>query len=132
MIRRALGSELPASGLSGRPAPVAGSTRTIEPLSPTGSPEVRRSWLRKRAAFGGRRSEGRSDATGRIAARIQRVSVLSVVGEVEARTVAGARVERAVGTELDRPDRVARILLAPVLDQHLLGAGHHVARRLQA
>ena len=38
-IRRALGSALPARGLSGRPAPVSGSTRSTAPLRAVGSPE---------------------------------------------------------------------------------------------
>ena len=38
----------------------------------------------------------------------------------------------AIGTELVASDGVSRILLTPVLDQHVLGAGHHVARRLHA
>ena len=46
MIRRAFGSALNAFGLSGRPAPVAGSTRRIAPSRLTGSPVVRMSWLR--------------------------------------------------------------------------------------
>ena len=46
MIRRALASELLARGLSGSPAPVAGLTRMMVPSRVTGSPAVRRSWLR--------------------------------------------------------------------------------------
>jgi hypothetical protein len=46
MIRRAFGSELPASGLVGTPAPVVGSTPSTAPSRETGSPLVRRSWLR--------------------------------------------------------------------------------------
>ena len=63
---------------------------------------------------------------GRIAARVLR---LSVVDEGEAGAVAAAHVERAVRAERERADRVARELLAPVADQHLLAAGHHVADR---
>ena len=44
MIRLALGSVLD-DGLSGRAAPVAGSTRMTVPSRVTGSPAVRRSWL---------------------------------------------------------------------------------------
>src|SRR5215210_8135576 len=57
MMRRALGSELPARGLSGIALPVAGSTRRMEPLKPTGSPPVRKSWLRSAppSAVGGAR-----------------------------------------------------------------------------
>src|SRR5512143_1527594 len=49
MIRRAAGSVLEASGLVGRPAPVSGSIRMIEPFIPVGSllvpPAVRPTWL---------------------------------------------------------------------------------------
>ena len=45
-MRRALRSGLPMRGLSGSALPVAGSTRRIEPSKPTGSPLVRRSWVR--------------------------------------------------------------------------------------
>src|SRR5262245_32217412 len=57
-IRRALGSLLDASGLSGSPAPVAGLTRRIAPSRETGSPPVRRSWLRRAppSAVGGLRT----------------------------------------------------------------------------
>src|ERR671910_473572 len=46
MIRLAFWSGLAASGLVGRAAPVAGSTRMTAPSRVTGSPAVRRSWLR--------------------------------------------------------------------------------------
>ena len=46
IVRRTFGSLLPANGLPGSDAPVAGSTRRIDPSSPAGSPLVRRSWLR--------------------------------------------------------------------------------------
>ena len=84
-----------------------------------GSPLVRRSWLRSAppSAVGGVMRA--ADAARRVAARVERVAVLAVVGEVEARAVARADVERAVGAEGELADRVARVLLAPVLDQHL-------------
>ncbi len=46
MMRRAFGSAEAANGFPGAPSPVTGSTRTIAPSSPTGSPAVRRSWER--------------------------------------------------------------------------------------
>src|SRR5215218_7399366 len=46
MIRLAFALALPARGLSVGAAPVAGSTRMMLPSSETGSPPVRRSWLR--------------------------------------------------------------------------------------
>ena len=130
-IRRAFGSELNASGLSGRPWPVAGSTRRRAPSSDVGSPAVRRSWLRSAppSAVGG--VSDRAGAAGWVAARVERAPVLAPVGEVEAGAVAAADVERAVVAEREAADGVARILLAPVLDQHLLGAGHRVAGGLQ-
>ena len=132
MIRRTLGSALPARGLSGSPAPVTGSTRSTAPLSAAGSPDVRRSWLRSAppSAVGGVRIA--PEATRRIAARVDRIPVLPVVDEVEARPVAAGHVQRAVSTELERSHRMARVLLAPVLDQHLLGTRHHVAVGLEA
>ena len=52
---------------------------------------------------------------------------LAVVDAGEARAVAAAHVERAVGAERQRADRVARELLAPVLDEDVLAARHDVA-----
>ena len=110
---------------------MAGSTRRIAPSRPAGSPVVRRSWLRRAPPSAvGRRQHG-ADAARRIAARVDRRAVLPVVDEVEAGAVPAAHVERAVGTEGQAADRVARVLLAPVLDQHLLRADHHVAGRLE-
>ncbi len=64
----------------------------------------------------------------RVAAHVRRAAALAVVGECEARGVAGAHVQRAVGPERQRPHGVARVLLAPVLDQDVLAADHHVPR----
>ena len=121
MIRRAFASEFEKSGFEGSAAPVVGSTRMIEPSSVTGSPAVRRSWLR---------SAPPSERG--IRAWVDRTAVLSPVDEIEAGAIACAGVQGAVRPELDRPGRVRGVLLAPVLDQHLLGAGHHVAGGLQA
>jgi hypothetical protein len=60
------------------------------------------------------------------AAGVERVTILAVVGEVEASPVPAADVERSVGPECQVPDRVGGVLLAPVLDQYLLAAGHLV------
>ena len=128
---RAFGRARRRSGCRAAPAPVAGSTRRSAPSKLVGSANVRRSWLRSAPPFGGRRRQDGADAARRIAARIQRAAVLAVVDEVEARAVAAADVERAIGAEVERPHRVARILLAPVLDQHLLGSDHRVAGRRQ-
>ena len=132
MIRRAFASGLPKSGLEGSAAPVAGSTRMIEPSSVVGSLDVRRSWLRSEppSALGG--DHRAADTARRVTTGVDRVPVLPVVGEREAGSVAGTRVKRPVRAELDRSRRVARVLLAPVLDQHLLRAGHHVAARLES
>ncbi len=47
MIRRAFGSEDEARGFPEAATPVTGSSRSTEPLSPTGSPLVRRSCDRR-------------------------------------------------------------------------------------
>ncbi len=52
-----------------------------------------------------------------------RIARLAVVAPVEAGAVAAAAVEIAVRPEQDRADRMAGVLLEPVLDQHLLVAG---------
>ncbi len=102
----------------------------IDPSSVAGSPDVRRSWLRSAppSAVGGVSTVRRHPAGRRTGSR---TAVLPVVGEREARAVSAACVRAPVGAELDGPDGVARVLLAPVLDQYLLGAGHHVAGRLE-
>ena len=124
----------PYSGLSGSAAPVVG-------IDAAGS--CRRGRRDRRACGGPGLRSAPPSAVGGVcvaadAAPAGRrrgcvgIARLPVVDEVEARAVAAAHVERAVGAEGERADRVARELLAPVLDQHLLGAGHHVAGRLQA
>ena len=80
----------------------------------------------QRAAFGGGRGQGGADPARRVAARVERGTVLAPVGEVEAGPVAAGGVQGPVGPELQVAHRVARVLLAPVLDQHLLGTGHQV------
>ena len=132
MIRRALGSGRRRAGCSAAPAPVAGSTRMMVPSRETGSPAGAQVLAAQRAPFGGRRRQRGAGPARRVAAGVDRAAVLAVVDEVEAGAVAAAGVERAVGAELQGADRVAGVLLAPVLDQHLLGAGHHVAGGLQA
>ena len=132
MIRRALASELIASGLSGRPAPVAGSTRRIAPSRETGIAGRAQILASQRAALRSRRAQHGADRAGGIPARVERAPVLAPVGEVEARSVAATCIERPVRPERQRPGRVARILLAPVLDQHLLAPHHHVPGRLEA
>src|SRR5207244_8127677 len=84
------------------------------------------------AAFRGRRCLRPAHGNRWVAAGVRRVTALPVVDDLEARALAAADVEGAIGTELEVSDGVTRILLTPVLDQHVLGAGHHVARRLQA
>ena len=102
MIRRALASVLAASGLSGSAGAGVGvdaDDRAVEADRVAGRAQV---LAAQRAALGGRRGQGRADAAGRIAARVARAPVLAVVDEVEARAVAAARVERAVGAERER------------------------------
>ena len=109
---------------------MAGSTRMIAPSRVTGSPGVRRSWLRSAppSAVGGVNARHASRG---VAAGIERRPVLPVIDEVEAGAVARAGVQGAVGPELNRAGGVARVLLTPVLDEHLLRSGHRVSRRLQ-
>ena len=81
----------------------------------------------QRAALGAR---GRHRPARRVSARV--VGRLAVVGVHEARPVARAGIERPVGPELDVADRMARELLAPVVDQDLLAADHRVPGDLEA
>ena len=81
----------------------------------------------QRPSFGGWRRQSRPYPTGRIAAGVERVTILAVVGEVEARPVPAADVQSPVGAEGQVSDRVGGVLLAPVLDQDLLASGHRVA-----
>ncbi len=107
---------------------MAGSTRRMAPSRLAGSPVVRTSWLRRAppSAVGG--DIDPPTPPGGSPHGLTRRAVLPIVDEVEAGAVAAAHVERAVGTEGQAPDRVARVLLAPVLDQHLLGADHRRCR----
>ena len=68
-------------------------------------------------------TEDGADAARRVAARVQGVAVLAPVGEAERGAVSGGGVERPVGAELDLALRVARVLLAPVRDEHGLHPG---------
>ena len=70
------------------------------------------------AALGVRRR--RVGAGVRVVAWVHRIPVLAPVGEVERGAVAARRIEGARGVHLQRADRVARVLLAPVLDQDVL------------
>jgi hypothetical protein len=81
----------------------------------------------QRPAFGRRGGLRAADRHRRIASRINRAAVLPVVHEVEASAVAAGRVERAVGAKREAAERVARVLLEPVLDQDALRANHDVA-----
>ena len=137
-MRRALASGLRPSGLVAGPAPVAGSTRMTVPLRTTGSPAGRRRlWLRSAPprAVGG--DQDRADAAGRVAARVLERRTAAACRRTgpsrrdEAGALAARRVQRAVGSEAQVADRVARELLAPVLDQDGLGAGRDVARGRQ-
>ena len=109
---------------------------------------VQHSWLTrrppqalasKRSASGRRRGHRATHSGGRIAAWIlrrrwgiaHRPPELAIVGIVEARAFPCADVEHAVGSEPQVAQRMAWELLAPVVDEHLLGAGHHVAQGLE-
>ena len=98
----------------------AGSIRMIDPSRPTGSRIVRRSWARNEppSAVG-----GVSAAPVGVRRVTARVAELAVVGRVAARAVARADVEHSVRTEAHVLHRVSRrARLAPVRDEHLLGA----------
>ncbi len=75
----------------------------------------------ERTSLGRRRCQIRPRRPGRVPARVDRVAVLAPVCEVEARPVASAHVEGTVRAECELADGVTRVLLAPVLDEHLLG-----------
>ena len=85
---------------------------------------MRRSWLRSAPPWAVGGVSAAPDAAGRVAAGIERASVLAPVGEVEAGAVSAARVERSVGAEREGARRMTRVLLAPVLDEDLLRARH--------
>ena len=123
MIRRALRSGLEKSGLDGQRGPVVGvdpDDRPVEGHRVAARAQVLRA---QAAALGRRRREDGADPSGRVAARVERAAVLAPVGEAEGGAVAGGRVEIAVRAELDLALRVARVLLAPVRDEHRLDAG---------
>ncbi len=126
-MRRALGSGSPRAGCRAGRRRSSGSTRMTVPSSVTGSPACAGPGCAARRLRPSAGSASRPTPPGGSPQGLTRVAVLAVVDEVEARAVAAAHVEGAVGAELERADRVARVLLAPVLDQDLLGAGHHVA-----
>jgi hypothetical protein len=94
-----------------------GVTRRAQVLGPQGP------------ALAGRRAQIRPRRRRRIAAG---VALLPVVVEGEARALAARDVELPVGAEDERSDRMARVLLAPIVDQDLLRPGHDVAARRQA
>ena len=131
-MRRALRSLEPVSGLPAMAAPVFGSSRSTVPSRVIGSPRGAQVLAAQGAALGRRRGHGAADPARRVAAGVEGAAVLAVVGEVEAGPVAAGHVQGAVGPEGQVADRVARVLLAPVVDEHLLGAGHLVAGGGQA
>ena len=118
MIRRAFRSELPISGLPGAAAPVATSDRCGE--------SRRRAWSGHRRWSADPDSESHRPRCGRVgvchpAPEVRR-QPLPVVDLIEARAVAAGDVQHPVRAEGERADRVARKLLAPVVDEHGLGA----------
>ena len=126
MIRRAFGSGLAAFGFVGERVAccrVDADDRAVEAGRVAGGADV----LARSAppsAVGGVIAPPRPRRVATGVALIARicVAVLAVVDAVEVRPVAGSRVQRPVRPELDCADRVRRELLAPVLDEHLLGA----------
>ena len=128
MIRRALRSGLEKSGFVGSAAPLSGLTRMTDAVEDTGSPLVRRSCARRLppSAVGGVRTA--PTPPGGSPHGFERAAVLAPVGEAEGGAVPGRRVEIAVRPELDLALRMARVLLAPVRDEHGLHAGRAHAR----
>src|SRR5207247_8916652 len=90
----------------------------------------------QRATLRAGRGQRGADRTRRIATGVRLVAgvvraVLPIVDVVEAGAVAAAHVQVSVTPEQESADRVAGELLAPVVDEHLFAAGHHVAADLQ-
>ena len=132
-IRRVFGSELEKLGLPGAAAPESGSMRIRAPFRPVGSPDVRTSWRAQPPALGGRRGHRPAHAAGRVAAGVQGLALLAVVGEVPGGPVAARVVQVAVGAEVEPPADVARVLeAARDRDQHLLGAAGDLSGDLEA
>src|SRR5205814_6556762 len=88
-------------------------------------------------ALAGRGRVRGADRARRVAARIRRrhrrralcAAELAVVDGTEVRAFTAGDVERAVGAEVEVADRVARELLAPALDLHLLVRGDVAGQR---
>ncbi len=115
MIRASFASALPALALSGHASPVSGSIRRIAPS------RLRRVAARAQVL----RTQGPA-LVRRVPAWVRAVvgeAELAVVRLVEVGAVAARHIERAFGSEGERTDRVARVLLAPVGDQ-VPGPGH--------
>ena len=117
----------PNRGLSGSACPVIGSRRSTVPSKPVGSPPSRGPGCGARRPLPRWRLRS-SDARRRIAARVDRRTVLPVIDEVEAGAIA-ARTYTLRPSKRNRPDRVAGILLAPVLHEDRFGSGRDVALR---
>src|SRR5206468_1069596 len=86
----------------------------------------------ERAALRARRGLRSPNPGRRIAAGVPGLSPLPVVDEAVARAVAAAGVERPAAREDEVADRVALVLGAPVVDQHVLASDHRVAGAVQA
>ena len=139
-MRRAFGSALPASGLSGSPAPVIGIQAQHDAAQQNrlacGPPQALGA---QRAALRERREQRDADAAGRVAERID-WDVLPGSGSVGAtelpvvhvdvvRALAAGHVERAVGAEGEAAHRMARKLMGKPVEQDLLGRLHRPGRR---
>ncbi len=127
MMRCSLTSPEPMSGLPGAAAPVAGSIRRMEPFSRRASPAGRRGlWLRSAPPSAVGLVSGVPTGKGGSPQGLAGVGLpsasaeLAPVGVVEAGAVAAADVEIAVLAEVERAGRVARELLAPVVDERRL------------
>ena len=115
-------------GLSARGgAFVVGLTRMMEPLRPSGSPVVRMSCERSPPpcpvacpSLGRLPLNGSPHGFWGVGVDGSSTAPLTPVGSVEVCPVATAEDQRALGVEDDVAHRVAGVLLAPVVDEHLL------------
>ncbi len=133
-VAQAVGEDAPLVGVRAAEQRVAGHARAGARIDPdqraveaggvAGGAQVLHA---QPAALGGRGGEHVADRAGRVAAGVRRGPGVAVVPECRGGAVATGEVEIAVGAEGEPAAGVDRVLLAPVLDQHLLRAGHRLA-----
>jgi hypothetical protein len=74
----------------------------------------------ERPSLGERRRLDAADRNRRVTSGVQWIAVLPIVGPDPARSVPPGRVQISVHSEEHAPDRVARVLLEPVVQKHEL------------